>query len=449
LNVHGVVMRKQPQLETILDSVADGVFTINLDREITSFNRAAEHITGVKREQALGQKCFDVFHANICQGSCPMEKTLETGASQIDLPVSILNIRGETVPISVSTAVLKNERGETVGGVETFRDLSDIEELRRELTRQYSFGDIISKNHEIVKLFGVLPDIARSSSTVLIEGPSGTGKELFARAIHACSDRADGPYVVVNCGALPQTLLESELFGYCRGAFTDAKTDKPGRFARAAGGTLFLDEIGDLPLPLQVKLLRVLQEGEYEPLGSSKPQKSDARIIAATNRDLAALMAEGTFREDLYYRINVIKLTLPRLADRRDDIPLLVDHFINRFNARTGKRIGGLSFEALRLLMQHDFPGNIRELENIIEHGFVLCRGRVITLEHLPRDLQGVSSAAEAPVTSGNASLKDAEAAVIRSLLAEHGGSRVKTARTLGINPSTLWRKMKRLGIAG
>jgi PAS domain S-box-containing protein len=441
-------MRKQPQLETILDSVADGVFTINLEREITSFNRAAEHITGVKREQALGQKCFDVFHANICQGRCPMEKTLETGASHIDLPVSILNIRGETVPISVSTAVLKNERGETVGGVETFRDLSDIEELRRELTRQYSFGDIISKNHEIVKLFGVLPDIARSSSTVLIEGPSGTGKELFARAIHSCSDRADGPYVAVNCGALPQTLLESELFGYCRGAFTDAKTDKPGRFARAAGGTLFLDEIGDLPLPLQVKLLRVLQEGEYEPLGSSKPQKSEARIIAATNRDLAALMAEGRFREDLYYRINVIKLTLPRLADRREDIPLLVDHFINHFNARTGKRIGGLSFEALRLLMQHDFPGNIRELENIIEHGFVLCRGRVITLEHLPRDLKGVSSAAEAPVKNGNVSLKDAEAAVIRSLLAEHEGSRAKTARALGINPSTLWRKMKRLGIS-
>ena len=181
----------------------------------------------------------------------------------------------------------------TVGGVETFRDLSDIEELRRELTRQYSFGDIISKNHEIVKLFGVLPDIARSSSTVLIEGPSGTGKELFARAIHSCSERSEGPYVAVNCGALPQALLESELFGYCRGAFTDAKTDKPGRFARAAGGTLFLDEIGDLPLPLQVKLLRVLQEGEYEPLGSSKPQKSDARIIAATNRDLAALMAAG------------------------------------------------------------------------------------------------------------------------------------------------------------
>jgi transcriptional regulator with PAS, ATPase and Fis domain len=378
-----------------------------------------------------------------------MEKTLKTGKSIIDLPVSILNIRGEAVPISVSTAVLKNERGETVGGVETFRDLSDIEELRRELTRQYSFGDIISKNHEIVKLFGVLPDIARSSSTVLIQGASGTGKELFARAIHACSRRPEGPFVAINCGALPQALLESELFGYCKGAFTDAKTDKPGRFARARGGTLFLDEIAELPLDLQVKLLRVLQDGVFEPLGASKPQKSDARIIAATNRDLTALMAGGRFREDLYYRINVIKLTLPHLAERREDIPLLVEHFISRFNVRTGKRIASVAPEVLRLLMQHDFPGNIRELENIIEHAFVLCRGRLITREHLPMDLQGArNGAGGAPAGGPQASLKEAEAAVIRSLLAEHGGSRAKTARALGIDPSTLWRKMKRLGIS-
>jgi len=443
-------MRKQPQLETILDSIADGVFTINLDREITSFNRAAEKIIGIKRDQAIGQKCFDVFHATICQGRCPMEKTLATGASIIDLPVSILNISGETVPISVSTAVLKNDRGDTVGGVETFRDLSAIEELRRELTRQYSFGDIISKNHEIVKLFGVLPDIARSSSTVLIEGPSGTGKELFARAIHTCSQRADGPFVAVNCGALPRALLESELFGYCRGAFTDAKADKPGRFARASGGTLFLDEIGELPLDLQVKLLRVLQDGAFEPLGSSKPQKSDARIIAATNRDLAALMAAGKFREDLYYRINVIKIALPRLVDRRDDIPLLVEHFINHFNVRTGRRIAGVAAEVMRVFMQYDFPGNIRELENIIEHGFVLCRGRVIGLEHLPGNLRALQDgSANVDGRAGGVNLKDAEAAVIRGLLAEHGGSRVKTARALGINPSTLWRKMKRLGITG
>jgi transcriptional regulator with PAS, ATPase and Fis domain len=254
--------------------------------------------------------------------------------------------------------------------------------------------------------------------------------------------------VAVNCGALPHALLESELFGYLRGAFTDAKTDKPGRFARAAGGTLFLDEIGDLPLPLQVKLLRVLQDGEYEPLGSTKPQKTDARIIAATNQDLAALMAEGKFREDLYYRINVIKLTLPPLAERRDDIPLLVDHFVNHFNARTGKRITGLSPEAMRLFMHYDFPGNIRELENIIEHGFVLCRGRFITPEHLPRDMQDLQAPAGQSGGSRRVNLRDAEAGVIRNLLAEHDGSRAKTARALGINPSTLWRKMKKLGIS-
>lgn len=439
--------RKNPQLETILDSIADGVFTINLDHEITSFNRAAEQITGISREQAIGQKCFDVFHANICQGSCAMEKTLATGKSIIDLPVSILNLKGDSLPISVSTAVLKNDRGDIIGGVETFRDLSAIEDMRRELGRQYSFGDIISKNHEIVKLFGVLPDIAQSSSTVLIQGPSGTGKELFARAIHNSSTRAAGPYVAVNCGALPAELLESELFGYCKGAFTDAKADKPGRFARAAGGTLFLDEIGDMPLPLQVKMLRVLQEGEYEPLGALKSQKSDARIIAATNQDLAALMAEGKFREDLYYRINVIKLNLPRLAERREDIPLLVEHFIGRFNVRTGKRITGVSPEVLGLFMRHEFPGNIRELENIMEHAFVLCRDTFISLEHLPQDLRGSTAAEFSTAAVGRASLRDAEADIIRSLLAEHSGSRIKTARALGVDTSTLWRKMKRLGI--
>ena len=441
--------RNNPQLETILNSIADGVFTISLDRKITSFNRAAEHITGIKREQAIGQKCFDVFHATICQGRCPMEKTLKTGKSMIDLPVSILNIGGETIPISVSTAVLKNDKGETVGGVETFRDLSAIEDMRKELARQYSFCDIISKNHEIAKLFNILPDIAQSSSTVLIQGASGTGKELFARAIHNCSSRAQGPYVAVNCGALPAALLESELFGYCRGAFTDAKTDKPGRFARARGGTLFLDEIGDLPKEVQVKLLRVLQEGEYEPLGATKPEKTDARIIAATNRDLATLMAEGKFREDLYYRINVIKLCLPGLAQRREDIPLLVEHFIHRFNARTGKRIRGVSQRGLQSLMRYDFPGNVRQLENIIEHAFVLCRDSVISIDDLPADMQENSVSPDAVSCTGAAhSFEKAEASVIVDALKKNDNHRGNTARELGIDKATLWRKMKRLGIA-
>ena len=378
---------KKDQLEVILDSIADGVFTIDRNKHVTSFNRAAEKITGIPREQAIGQKCFDVFHSNICQTACALEGTMGSGKEMIDVKVNILNMEGEQIPISISTAVLRDSKGTIVGGVETFRDLSDIEELKKEITKQYTFEDIISKNHRIQEIFSVLPDIAESDSTVLIQGPSGSGKELFARAFHNLSPRSNGPYIVVNCGALPDTLLESELFGYKKGAFTGAIKDKPGRFALAEGGTLFLDEVGDLSTALQVKLLRVLQERKYEPLGGTKSVKADIRIVAATNQDLQALLAQGSFREDLYYRINVIKIELPPLAERREDVPLLVDHFIRQFNIRMGKRITGVSKEVLNLFMQYDFPGNIRELENIIEYAYVLCRDSEITTAHLPKDL--------------------------------------------------------------
>ncbi|NQT11271.1 MAG: sigma 54-interacting transcriptional regulator, partial [Planctomycetes bacterium] len=255
--------------DVILNSIADGVFTVDRDWNITSFNRAAEKITGVPRQQAIGQKCFDVLHANICQGACALRETMESGRQRVDRRINILNSRGEKTPVSISTAVLRSENGEVIGGVETFRDLSAVELLRKEIHERYSFRDIISKNHEIRRILDILPDIATSNSTVLIEGPTGSGKELFARATHDLSRRARRKYVAVNCGALPDTLLESELFGYKKGAFTDAKKDKPGRFALAEGGTLFLDEIGDISTALQVKLLRILQEKEYEPLGGT------------------------------------------------------------------------------------------------------------------------------------------------------------------------------------
>jgi len=438
--------KNNPQLETILDSIADGVFTVDLDKNITTFNRAAETITGIPRRQAVGQKCFDVFHANICQGFCALEKSIKTGRPIIDLPINILSSSGNTIPVSVSTAVLKDAGGRIVGGVETFRDLSAIEEIRKELSGRYSFMDIISKNHEIQKLFNILPDIAESDSTVLIQGPSGTGKELFARAIHTASLRKKGPYVTVNCGALPDTLIESEMFGYTRGAFTDAKKDKPGRFARAEGGTLFLDEIGDLSPPLQVKLLRVLQNREYEPLGAARPVKANVRIIAASNKDLARLMSAGLFREDLYYRLNVIKIELPPLARRREDIPLLVEHFVHLLNIKRGKKNAGVSPEVMSFLMHYDFPGNIRELENILEHAFVLCRDSLITLEHLPPELVSNMQTGAVPDTFVS-DLKKAEAQVLLDTLKKHNGHKARTARELGINTSTLWRKMKRLGI--
>ena len=435
-------------IDSILDSVADGVFTIDMDKQVTSFNKAAEKITGIAREHAIGQKCFDVFHANICQTACALEKTLKTGKEMIDLPINVLNSEGTTIPVSISTAVLKDTAGKIIGGVETFRDLSSLEELRKEISKQYTFKDIISKNHEIQKIFDVLPDIAESDSTVLLQGPSGSGKELFARAIHNLSNRKGRPYIVVNCGALPDTLLESELFGYVKGAFTDAKKDKPGRFARAEGGTLFLDEVAELSTALQVKLLRVLQQKEYEPLGATRFRKANVRIIAATNQDLAQLLARGTFREDLYYRLNVVKIDLPPLAKHREDIPLLVDHFIHQFNLKKGKKITGITEQALGMLMEYEFPGNVRELENMIEHAFVLCHESLIQGDHLPKEFIETFTTDEKNRPQTTDKLKEAEAQVIAEILKKHGGNRSRTAEELGINKSTLWRKMKQFNLS-
>jgi PAS domain S-box-containing protein len=433
----------------ILDSIADGVFTVDRDWNITSFNRAAERIVGTAAKKAVGQKCFDVFHANICQTACALRETLKTGKEIIDRPVNILNQEGKVMPVSISTAVLKDEKGKIIGGVETFRDLSELEALKKEISRQYSVNDIISKNHEIQEIFDILPDIAESESTVLIHGESGTGKELFARAIHNLSRRKKFPFVAINCGALPDNLLESELFGYKKGAFTDARKDKPGRFAIAEGGTIFLDEIGDLPLFLQAKLLRVLQEKEYEPLGATSSVKANVRIIAATNKNLQEMITREKFREDLFYRLNIVKLELPPLRGRKEDVPLLVEHFITKLNLRKGKNIPGISDGALQLLMTYDFPGNIRELENLLEHAFVMCRSGEIRSEHLPVEFRNAVSLPKTCVDdiSLRVRFKESEAEIIRDALKRNHGHRGQTARELGIDSSTLWRKMKRLGI--
>jgi len=434
--------------EKILDSIADGVFTVDLNWNITSFNRAAEKITGISRDQAIGQKCFDVFRADICQVRCALKKTIKTSKDCINLKINILNSKGETVPISISSSALYNDDESIAGGVETFRDLSSIEILRKEIHGKYSFEDIISKNCEMVKLFEIMPDIAMSDSTVLIEGPSGTGKELFAKALHNLSARKRKKYVAMNCGAFPDTLLESELFGYLKGAFTDAKKDKPGRFAMADNGTIFLDEIGDISTALQIKLLRVLQEHEIEPLGATRSIKVNARVIVATNKNLLELVARGVFREDLYYRLNVIKISLPPLLRRKEDIPLLIDHFIKNFNVRKNKEIKTISPDALEALMKYDFPGNIRELENIIEHAFILCHGDEIMLKHLPLELFSNNRIKdEKKIQISFFPLYKAEAGIIIDALNRNKGSRQKTASELGIHKATLWRKMKKYNI--
>ncbi len=432
--------------DIILDSIADGVFTVNHDWRVTSFNRAAELITGVRREEAIGQHCKDILKADVCEQGCVLRKTIQSGKSIVNRTVHIVDASGRRIPISISTALLKDEQGRIVGAVETFRDISVEEKLRKAIAERYSFEDIISKNHRMHQLFDILPDVAESPSTVLLEGESGTGKELFARAIHHLSPRRKQPFIAVNCGALPDTLLESELFGYKAGAFTDARKDKPGRFRLAERGTLFLDEVGDISSALQVRLLRVLQEKTYEPLGSVESVSSDVRVIAATNRRLQDLVREGKFREDLYYRINVIRLELPPLRDRMEDIPLLADHFIQHFNVLQKKEIAGLSGEALACLVSYSYPGNVRELQNIIEHAFILCKSGLIELHHLPENIcpsRGLGSSGGNETTS----MRDLEAVFITNMLRRYQWNRLKTAKALGIHKTTLFRKIKSLNI--
>lgn len=434
------------QTDVILDSVADGVFTVDMDWRITSFNRAAEKITGIPAPEALGQPCCDVFKASICETGCALRQTMETGNPVVNRHAYILNVGGERMPISISSAVLKDREGRVIGGVETFRDLSLVEALRKRVERDYRFEDILSRNHRMQQVFEILPMVADSDSSVLIQGESGTGKELVARALHNLSRRCGKPFVAVNCGALPETLLESELFGYKAGAFTDAKRDKPGRFALAQGGTLLLDEVGDIPPSLQVRLLRVLQERTYEPLGGTETLRADVRIVAATHRDLGEMTQQGGFRQDLYYRINVVQISLPPLRDRKEDIPLLADHFVARFNRLQGKGLIGVSDEVLDILMAHGFPGNVRELENIIEHAFVLCRSGMIEPRHLPEAIRSAYGISD-PEGRRRTTLEEMERTMILDALRRNEGNRTAAARELGIHKSTLFRKVKALNI--
>jgi len=443
-----MAIRKAPTQSTdaILESISDGVFTVDGEWRITSFNRAAEKITGISRGDAVGRPCAEVFRSSMCEAECALRRTLKTGKPVIGRSCYIVDADGKKIPISVSTAVLRDAAGRVVGGAETFRDLSELESLRNELEGRSRIGDLASHSPLMRKVFEVLPAISASPSTVLVLGETGTGKELVARTIHSLSPRRDKPFVAVNCGALPDTLLESELFGYKAGAFTGAVKDKPGRFALAAGGTLFLDEIGEVSQALQVRLLRVLQDRTYEPLGATRSESADVRVVVATNRDLAARVREGRFREDLYYRVNVVRVELPPLRRRKEDIPLLAAQFIERFNRLQGKAIAGISPEALSLLMAHSWPGNVRELENVVERAFILCPKGQIGIEHLPEEL--TAHAGTAIPSGGSRSAHELlDIQSIRAALARNDGNRLAAAKELGVHKTTLFRKMKKLGI--
>ncbi|MBW1810510.1 MAG: sigma 54-interacting transcriptional regulator [Deltaproteobacteria bacterium] len=432
----------------IFDSISHAIFTIDSDGKITSFNRMAEELTGYDRDEAIGRPCSTILKSSHCKSFCPLKSSIDSGRGEDDREVTIVTKSGHSLPIAVSTAALRNQQGNVIGGVEMFRDLRLVVELRKSLHKSYIFEDIVSKNHQMTHIFETLPLVANSRSTVLIEGASGTGKELIARAIHNLGPRKEYPFVAINCGAVPDTLIESELFGYKKGAFTDAKHDKPGRFAMAEGGTLLLDEIGDLSRQMQVKLLRVLQEREYEPLGSTETVKADVRIIASTNHDLARDVSKHRFRQDLYYRLNIVLIKLPPLNERKEDTTLLAEHFIERFNTLQGRRITGCSERVLSALMRYPFPGNIRELENAIEHAFVVCIDNTIQMDDLPAHILDHLSIDEHKSSAKRLPLEDAAAETIRTVLESNNYNRTRAARVLGVSRNTLWRKMKKYKIS-
>lgn len=426
----------------IFDSISDGVFTVNRECIITSFNKAAELITGFEASEAVGKHCFDIFRTEICNKKCALKDTLKTHDPIENSRVTIITREGCEIPISVSTTMLKDENLNIIGAVEFFRDISDIDHLERSLERKKALNDIVSVNEKMQQLIALLPDISESDCSVLIEGPSGCGKELFAQVIHNLSSRKYGPYIKINCAALPATLLESEMFGYEKGAFTDAKRDKPGQFCLANGGTLLLDEISEMDISLQVKLLRVLNNGEYRPLGSAKTNRTDARVIAATNAELLSAIDKGVFRKDLYYRINVVNLKIPSLQDRPEDIPLLVNHFLKIFRKKTHRPVQRVSPEAMGMLRRYPFPGNVRELENAIEHAFVMCHDEEIRPTHLPQNIIDGSIHG-----NGITPIAKSEKNIIQEALQRNLGNKTKTAEELGVHRSTLWRKIKTYGI--
>src|SRR5574341_919184 len=444
--------------ETILDCISDGVITIDLSKRITFINRAMREMLGYDQE-IKGQllACDVLVQSNICTtDECVLERALQ-GDRVSNYEAFVRRRDGRLVPTSINTDFLRDDEGRLIGLIEVIRDISirkeltakaaEVNELKQRLGEQTKFENIVGRSRRMREIFSQLPAVANLKTSVLISGKSGTGKELIAYAIHANSPRRDKPFVVVNCAALSEGILESELFGHVKGAFTGAFYDKLGRFEVAHGGTIFLDEIGEVSLAMQVKLLRVLEKEEFERVGDNRTIKVDVRVVAATNRDLAKAVKKGAFREDLYYRVRVFPIELPPLRERREDIPLLIQHFLGKFNRELGKKIRQISAEALQVLEGYHYPGNIRELQNIIEHAFVCCEDDVVRLAHLPKEIQ---EQPQAPI--GNAvppgSLRRLERETILKVLERNGWRYKSASEQLGISRSTLWRKLRRLQIA-
>ena len=434
--------------EAILDSLGEGLFTVDKNFRLNSFNRAAEEILGIDRNEVIGDYCKNVFKTKRCLDDCPIQKVLESGQNIYDLESRMIDRYGRKFPVKINATVLRDQNNKPIGGVISFRDMSHVESIHKKLMNTSNFHGIIGMHKTMREIYNLIEEIADSNSSVLITGESGTGKELIADAIQKLSHRRNKPYIKINCSVFPPQLLASELFGHVKGAFTDAVRDRVGRFEMANKGTIFLDEVAEMPLQMQVQLLRVLQEGTFERVGESVTRKVDVRVIAATNKNLHEEMRAGRFREDLFYRLNVIPIHLPPLRERRSDIPHLVQYFIEKFALISGKKITEVDDEAMDYLISYQWPGNIRELENTIEYAFARTKGNIIHASKLPPNIRlGVKCTDGAVVSSREAPISESEADRIRTLLEKFHWNRSRVAQELGIGRTTLWRKMKALGL--
>lgn len=439
-----ILSQEKDKVDSIIESLADGVFTVDRDLRITSFNKGMENLTGFKEMDVVGRRCEEVLRADNCNGNCPLSFTLQRGYGMANISERIAKKNGGNIPIYITTAFLKDSSG----GIEliaTVRDASEIEKLKKEIDDRYKFSNIIGKSRKMQELFEMIEILADTDCSILIEGESGTGKELVSRAIHHESRRRDKPFIKVNCSAIVEGLFESELFGHVKGAFSGAIKDKVGRFELADGGTIFLDEIADMPLSLQPKLLRVLQDMEFERVGDNKIRRVDVRVIAATNKNLKEEIVKGRFREDLYYRLCVVPLVIPPLRNRKEDIPILIDHFLGKCHLKMPNKppILDITPDALSALLDYDWPGNVRELENAIEHAFIRAKTDRIDINCLPPSIFMKSSNKSYISIDSPRSINDMERQRIQELLGRFNGNKTKVAKTLGLSRTTLWRRLK------